>query len=140
MTVRIRDYLIRRFPRATSELFEVLIPPAVIHWVIGVATWAPLGQTIGERIRRRVHQAFSLCIGGLVLFLVAFALPRSGWFQWAVALILVVAGCAAFFGGLHISVSLECPKCETTVNPWIFGVRQPKRCPHCRVSLDEPSP
>ncbi len=140
MMVRIMDYLTRRFPRATSDFFEVLIPPAVIHWVTGVASWAPVGQTIGERIRRRAQQAFSLIIGGLVLFVVAFAWRSSGVFQTIVGFVLVIAGCAAFFRGLHISVTLECPKCENTVNPWIFGVRQPKRCPHCRVSLEEPYP
>ena len=140
MMVRIMDYLTRRFPRATSDFFEVLIPPAVIHWVTGVANWAPVGQTIGERIRRRAQQAFSLIIGGLVLFVVAFAWRSSGVFQTIVGFILVIAGCAAFFRGLHLSVTLECPKCENTVNPWIFGVRQPKRCPHCRVNLEEPYP
>jgi hypothetical protein len=140
MAVRIRDYLTRRFPRATSGFFEVLIPAAVIHWVAGFGPWSLVGQTIGERIKRRAQQAFSLCIGGLILFVVAFAWPSVGTFQSIVALILVIGGCAAFFGGLHISVTLECPKCENTVNPWVFGVRQPKRCPHCRVSLDEPCP
>jgi hypothetical protein len=136
MVARISDYLTRRFPRAMSSFFDALIWAAMTCCAVALAAWSPIGQTIGQRVKRRVRLAFTLCIGGLALLVVAFAWPSSG----TAAFILAVTGCVAFFVGLYINVALECLKCMRTLSPWGFAKGRPKRCPHCRVNFDEPWP
>jgi DNA-directed RNA polymerase subunit RPC12/RpoP len=140
MSVRIREYLTRRFPQAMSSFFDALIWAAMTFWAAVQAAWSPIGQTMGERIKRRVQLAVSLGVGGLALCVAAFAWPTSGAIQLIAAFILAVAGCGVFFVGLYLSGSLECPRCGSTVSPRIFVKGRPKRCPHCRANFDEPPP
>jgi len=86
-----------------------------------------------------------LYMGGLLLTVVSMARigfdnPHPGF-----ALILPIMGMAAFSVGLMLATNARCPKCGTSVSPWIsmypafwMWGGPPKCCPHCHVSLDDP--
>ena len=89
----------------------------------------------------------SLYMGGLLIFVLPAALGGFDTSKPGAGTVLaVIIGSTVFGVGLDLSVTARCPRCGGTVSPWIsmypafylpFKGR-PKRCPHCRVSLDEP--
>jgi hypothetical protein len=113
----------------------------------GAVTSRLMTETIRDRFKRRRRLAGSLYMGGLLVLVLSMAWIGFDNPQPGLALILPILGMAVFCVGLVLSGTAQCPRCRTTVSPWVSMYPAfrfpfsgpPKCCPRCGVSLDEPA-